>query len=230
MKAARNSFILLIALTIGCEREERDFHVTPSAANTTHAFRYSELQPGTTRPSPHEQATTTTAPSVSPATSPAGRRLLPPHIPAPAVVEIRAFAEAPRPRTPQPDAYGQQAYALAEGKRLFAFFNCIGCHAHGGGGMGPPLMDEKWIYGHEPEQVFATIVHGRPDGMPAFGGRIPDYQIWQLAQYVRSMSGMIHIYAAPSRADQMRNKKPENSKEPPEPRNIAPPRPPEAAR
>ena len=39
--------------------------------------------------------------------------------------------------------------------------------------MGPPLMDDKWIYGYEPEQVFATIVEGRPNGMPAFGGEDP---------------------------------------------------------
>src|ERR1700712_5280694 len=37
--------------------------------------------------------------------------------------------------------YGENAYALNDGKRLFAAFNCQGCHSHGGGGMGPPLMD-----------------------------------------------------------------------------------------
>ena len=31
-------------------------------------------------------------------------------------------------------------------------------------------MDDKWIYGYEPEQIFATISQGRPNGMPAFGG------------------------------------------------------------
>ena len=37
--------------------------------------------------------------------------------------------------------YGDNAYALSQGKQLFTAFNCLGCHAHGGGGMGPPLMD-----------------------------------------------------------------------------------------
>src|SRR6476469_10731762 len=41
--------------------------------------------------------------------------------------------------------YGENAYALNEGTRLFAVFNCVGCHSHGGGGMGPPLMDSAWI-------------------------------------------------------------------------------------
>ena len=32
---------------------------------------------------------------------------------------------------------------MGEGKRLFAAYNCNGCHAQGGGGIGPPLMDSK---------------------------------------------------------------------------------------
>src|SRR5690606_32575144 len=39
------------------------------------------------------------------------------------------------------------AFALSEGKRLFDSFNCSGCHARGGGGIGPALMDARWIYG-----------------------------------------------------------------------------------
>lgn len=34
--------------------------------------------------------------------------------------------------------YEENAFALSEGKRLFLAFNCVGCHANGGGGMGPP--------------------------------------------------------------------------------------------
>jgi len=109
--------------------------------------------------------------------------------------------------------YEENAYALAEGKRLYSWFNCNGCHANGGGGMGPPLLDDTWIYGHEPGQVFATIVEGRPNGMPSFGGRVPAYQIWQLAAYVRSISGLVPKDAAPGRNDDMQSKPPENSKD-----------------
>jgi cytochrome c oxidase cbb3-type subunit 3 len=109
--------------------------------------------------------------------------------------------------------YEKNAYALAQGKQLFTQFNCVGCHAHGGGGMGPALMDEKWIYGSNPEQIFATIVQGRPNGMPSFGGKIPNYQVWQLAAYVRSMSGLASKGAAPGRDDHLSGKKPENSAE-----------------
>ena len=98
-------------------------------------------------------------------------------------------------------AYEDNAYAVSEGKRLFSQFNCVGCHAHGGGAMGPPLMDEEWIYGSEPENIFATIVQGRPNGMPAYGGRVATNQVWQLAAYVRSMSGLLAKDVAPGRED-----------------------------
>lgn len=110
--------------------------------------------------------------------------------------------------------YENNAYALSEGKRLFTLMNCSGCHAHGGGAIGPALMDNKWIYGSQPENIFATIVEGRPNGMPSFKGKLPDYQVWQLAAYVRSLSGNVPKDAAPGRDDNMQVKEPENSKAP----------------
>jgi cytochrome c oxidase cbb3-type subunit 3 len=110
-----------------------------------------------------------------------------------------------------PKHYEENAQSLSEGKRLYVNFNCYGCHAHGGGDMGPPLMDDKWIYGSKPEQVFSSIVAGRPNGMPAFAGKIPAFQVWQLAAYVRSMSGQVSKDAAPGRDDDMHTSPPENS-------------------
>ena len=86
--------------------------------------------------------------------------------------------------------YDDDAYAIGEGKTLFAQMNCSGCHANGGGGMGPPLMDAQWIYGSDPAQIFATIVQGRPNGMPSFRGKLTNDQVWKLEAYVRTMSGM----------------------------------------
>jgi cytochrome c oxidase cbb3-type subunit III len=85
-------------------------------------------------------------------------------------------------------AFYDNAEAVVTGKRLFGQYNCSGCHSNGGGGMGPPLMDDEWIYGGRLEQIHQTLVEGRPNGMPAWGGKIPDEQLWQLAAYVRSMS------------------------------------------
>jgi cytochrome c oxidase cbb3-type subunit 3 len=107
--------------------------------------------------------------------------------------------------------YEGNATGISEGKRLFTWYNCIGCHANGGGGMGPPLMDDEWIYGSDPEQIFATIMEGRPDGMPSFRGKIPEYQVWQLAAYVQSLSGMVPKDAAGGRQDSMMVRKQEQA-------------------
>ena len=109
--------------------------------------------------------------------------------------------------------YEDNAYAVAEGKRLYNAWNCVGCHAQGGGAIGPALMDSTWIYGSRPEQIYSDIVQGRPNGMPSFGGKIPDYQVWELAAYVRSMSGLLPSDVAPSRSDTMAVAKAEQARQ-----------------
>jgi cytochrome c oxidase cbb3-type subunit 3 len=110
--------------------------------------------------------------------------------------------------------YEENAYGQNEGKRLFTAYNCAGCHSQGGGGMGPPLMDEKWIYGAKIENIVQTIREGRPNGMPSFRGKVPDDQIWQLAAYVRSMGRNVRKDVAPSRNDDM-HPGPAESRQPP---------------
>jgi cytochrome c oxidase cbb3-type subunit III len=146
----------LVSALVSCEREQRQFRVTPPAAERASAIRMGELQPG----------------SVAPASA----------------------AQSP---------YTESAYAISEGKRLYAWFNCVGCHFHGGGGIGPPLMDDQWIYGSEPENIFASIVEGRPNGVPSFRGKIPALQVWQLTAYVRSVGGLVPKDAASARSDHM---------------------------
>jgi cytochrome c oxidase cbb3-type subunit 3 len=99
--------------------------------------------------------------------------------------------------------YLSNAYAVSQGKLLYGWYNCVGCHAHGGGGMGPALMDARWIYGADPEEVYASIAEGRPNGMPSWRGRIPPDQIWQLVAYVLSMSGNARMDATAGRSDEM---------------------------
>jgi cytochrome c oxidase cbb3-type subunit 3 len=107
--------------------------------------------------------------------------------------------------------YANNAYAVSEGQKLYNQYNCVGCHANGGGGIGPPLMDNSWIYGAAPQNIYATIVQGRPNGMPSFRGKIPDQQVWQIVQYVRSMSGQLRKDVAPGRSDDMSVTKPPQS-------------------
>jgi cytochrome c oxidase cbb3-type subunit 3 len=118
--------------------------------------------------------------------------------------------------TPPPGSdvspFQQNAWGMAEGKRLFSYYNCSGCHANGGGGMGPALMDDKWIYGSHPTAIFSSIVEGRPNGMPAWRNKIADAQVWQIVAYVQSMSGQAPQAAMPSRSDHMRASTPENAR------------------
>ncbi len=125
---------------------------------------------------------------------------------------------------PTNNEYEENAYAIAQGRRLYSAFNCVGCHGHGGGGMGPALMDDSWIYGSQPRQVFSTIVEGRPNGMPTFGPRIPAYQIWWLVAYVRSLSGLADPNAAPARPDHMEGNPPPSTKKPEKPVDSALPK------
>jgi cytochrome c oxidase cbb3-type subunit 3 len=132
-----------------------------------------------------------------------------------------------RPGTPPPPSvqnqYEENAYAVSEGKRLFTQYNCTGCHFNGGGGIGPPLMDDLWIYGSEPVNIFATIVEGRPNGMPSFKQKIPDDQVWELVSYVRSMSGQLRKDVAPGRSDDMNAHKSEQSTEKKIPKPVSVP-------
>ena len=121
--------------------------------------------------------------------------------------------------------WDHNAWSMAEGKQLYEAFNCVGCHAHGGGGMGPALMDNKWIYGSEPYQIYASIRQGRPNGMPSFRGKIQDSQIWEIAGYVRSMSGLADQWYANARDDHMKGPPPPNSVSEETPHNVSEPKP-----
>jgi cytochrome c oxidase cbb3-type subunit 3 len=110
--------------------------------------------------------------------------------------------------------YDDNAFAINEGKRLYRWYNCSGCHANGGGGMGPPLMDSQWRYGSDPQSLYASITQGRPDGMPSFGGHIPEDQVWKIVAYVRSIGGGVRSDVAPSRTDSLYPGKPENFRSP----------------
>lgn len=134
--------------------------------------------------------------------------------------ERRAYHQAPegtnpspaltdfQPGSPQPNVvsaigqkYQENAYHISQGGRLYRWFNCNGCHNNGGGGIGPALMDDQWRYGGSIDQIHSSIIEGRPNGMPAWHGKLTDMQAWQIAAYVRAMSGNVSKAAAPSRRE-----------------------------
>lgn len=108
--------------------------------------------------------------------------------------------DVPRPVGPVPgpgDAVAQPGnpyqgdlQAAWAGRALFVRMNCSGCHGgRAGGGMGPTLRDPTWIYGSKPADIFDTIAQGRAHGMPAWGTRLTQQQIWQLVTYIQSLNG-----------------------------------------
>src|SRR3954470_20702318 len=108
------------------------------------------------------------------------RNLRPTHETGPGMVAVSDLRPGPATPPPPQDArareYEGNAVHLANGQRYYQWFNCSGCHFNGGGGIGPALMDEKWRYGGSFDQIYASIVQGRPNGMPSFKDRIPEQQ------------------------------------------------------
>ncbi|HEX4496283.1 MAG TPA: cytochrome c [Thermoanaerobaculia bacterium] len=110
---------------------------------------------------------------------------------------------APLPKQAGGGPYEGNAWAISQGERLYEQYNCVGCHFHGGGGIGPPLMDAQWIYGGSGQNIHDTIVQGRPNGMPSYGGHIPDDQVWMITAYVRTLSGQVPKPERPTRNDEL---------------------------
>ena len=90
---------------------------------------------------------------------------------------------------------------IAAGRQLYEAYNCVGCHFNGGGGMGPALMDDQWLFGSSMENIGASIREGRPTGMPSYRAMVMDEQVWQLAAYVRSMSDLAKKSKQPDSAE-----------------------------
>lgn len=165
-----------------------------------------------------ERRFTEPAPLSDPANAPAASEFRPGPVPPQAQQKLATTVSA----TSGKGLYEENGWAVSEGKRLYTWFNCVGCHSHGGGGMGPALMDDQWIYGSAPEQIFQTIIQGGPNGMPAFGGRIPEQQVWQIVAYVRSLSGQLSKDVSSTRSDHMSVSPSEQRSERQTPKLVAP--------
>ncbi|WP_417310494.1 cytochrome-c oxidase, cbb3-type subunit III [Devosia sp.] len=82
--------------------------------------------------------------------------------------------------------------ATPEGAALFAD-NCASCHGEAGGGMidqgAPSLNDRIWLYGDTLPDIVAQIRSPRHGVMPAWGARLGDDAVKQLAVYVHGLGG-----------------------------------------
>ncbi|HEX7022833.1 MAG TPA: cytochrome c, partial [Trueperaceae bacterium] len=88
-------------------------------------------------------------------------------------------------------AGGQQSLQqkMAQGQQIYTQAGCVGCHGsqgQGQSGVGPALAGNQHI--RNPQAQIAQILHGG-GGMPAFGGRLSNQQIAQVATYERNSWG-----------------------------------------
>jgi len=85
--------------------------------------------------------------------------------------------------------------------------------------MGPALMDDEWRYGSRIDQIATSIAEGRPNGMPAWRRKLTQGQIWSLAAYVRTLSGLPSKDSVSSRAESMSGPTPQTLTAHPDARN-----------
>lgn len=82
--------------------------------------------------------------------------------------------------------------ASPEGEQLFAD-NCAACHGERGEGLadmgGPSLNDQVWLYQGTLEAIREQIGQPRHGVMPAWGTRLGDTAVKQLAVYVHGLGG-----------------------------------------
>jgi mono/diheme cytochrome c family protein len=119
--------------------------------------------------------------------------------PAPVSGDAAAAAKAltnPVPATPASIAAGKAAYDTA----------CAACHGDRGQGairakltlsiieeqngkQAPDLTDAVWDHGSSDGQIFSVLKRGLPPTMmPGFGGVIPDENLWNIVNYLRTLT------------------------------------------
>nr|WP_316654568.1 cytochrome-c oxidase, cbb3-type subunit III [uncultured Gellertiella sp.] len=81
---------------------------------------------------------------------------------------------------------------VAPGKQVFTE-NCVACHgdkAQGNREFGAPnLSDAIWLKGEGEDAIIAQVTHPKHGVMPAWGPRLGDATVKQLAVYVHSLGG-----------------------------------------
>lgn len=82
--------------------------------------------------------------------------------------------------------------AAERGQRVYAE-NCAACHGDGGKGMAdlgaPDLTDAIWLYGSTVADIASQMRAPKHGVMPAWGERLGDVTVKELAVYVHSLGG-----------------------------------------
>lgn len=83
--------------------------------------------------------------------------------------------------------FSRNAEWTAAGEKVFSA-NCVSCHgADLKGGIGVNLIDEEWLHGGNPTDIFNTITVGVPaKGMQSWEGQLSPKQIAEAVSYILS--------------------------------------------
>jgi mono/diheme cytochrome c family protein len=101
--------------------------------------------------------------------------------------------------------YADYASVAEEGRKVYLAAGCNGCHGMGGGGMGPPLTNQVWVYGKDDDTLFRLIALGSDElqkqgytrkgsenvvgPMPPFGQIVKsDDDLWKIIAFIRSVN------------------------------------------
>ena len=101
--------------------------------------------------------------------------------------------------------HADYASVAEEGRKAYLAAGCNGCHGMGGGGMGPPLTNEVWVYGKDDDTLFRLIALGSDElqkqgysrkgsenvvgPMPPFGAIVKsDDDMWKIIAFIRSIN------------------------------------------
>lgn len=104
--------------------------------------------------------------------------------------ESGATEEAAKVKLPEgaTNPYAGEKSSIDHGKEVFAV-NCAVCHNKDATGkIGPNLRDSEWIYGGSDKDMFETIYNGTPKGMPTWGKKLSDKDIWDVINFIKSLS------------------------------------------
>ncbi len=87
--------------------------------------------------------------------------------------------------------------AVAAGAATFKA-TCMSCHGEAlGGGIGPSLVDQTWLYGSRPTELYATVMNGTAKGMPPWGPTLGAKKVTEVVSFVLSKHDPAAQAAAP---------------------------------
>jgi cytochrome c oxidase cbb3-type subunit III len=106
------------------------------------------------------------------------------------------LASAPQSGAPLTDsaiaAFVADIDIRARGREVYASY-CASCHAADGGGMiGPNLVDDYYIHGARPADIYRVVEDGVLDkGMPPWGKSLKPEQLRGVVAYIVSLRGTV---------------------------------------